>query len=170
MLSQLFRLFVDIAVWRRGPQDLPASVTLAWLVTLFYALVSAIQVGLRGWNFQSTLLLILLDLGLQAAWLWGLLAFFAKAPRFLQSFTAFVGVGALITVMDVVISGVMLLLGVSADSPGNPWPFLQLGLLLLMLGRILQQALERSLFLSMSLTYVIMLTVWVVSRGLMPGM
>jgi hypothetical protein len=170
MLSQLFRLFVDIALWRRGPQDLPASVTLAWLVTLFYAFVSAVQVGMMGWNLQSTLLLVVLDLSLQAIWLWGLLSFFAKAPRFLQSFTAFLGVGALITVLDVVINAVMTLIGVNAAQSANPWPFLHLGLLLLLLGRILQQALERSLFLSMSLTLVIMLTVSLAARTLLPGM
>lgn len=170
MLSQLFRLFVDIAIWRRGPQDLPASVALAWLVTLFYAFVSAVQVGMMGWNFRSALLLILLDLGLQAAWLWGLLVFFAKAPRFLQSFTAFLGVGALITMMDILISGVMSAFGMNADNPNSPWPFLHLGLVLLLLGRVLQQALERSLFLSMSLTLVIMLTVSLVAKGLIPGM
>jgi hypothetical protein len=170
MLSQLFRLFVDIALWRRGPQDLPASSTLAWLVALFYAFVSAVQVGLLGWNFQSTLLLVVLDMSLQAIWLWGLLMYFAKAPRFLQSFTAFLGVGALITVLDVLISSVMSAVGFSTSNPANPWPLLQLGLLLLMLGRILQQALERSLFLGMSLTLVIMLTVSLAAKGLVPGM
>jgi hypothetical protein len=170
MLAQLFRLFVDIAIWRRGPQDLPTSVTLAWLVALFYALIGAVQVGLMGWNFQSALLLVVLDLSLQTAWLWGLLVFFAKTPRFLQSFTAFVGVGALITVLDVMVSGVMLAAGINGSNPANPWPLLQLGLLLLMLGRVLQQALERNLFLCMSLTLVILLTVSLAAKGLIPGM
>jgi hypothetical protein len=169
-MSQILRLFVDIALWRRGPQDLPASITLAWLVTGAYAFVSAIQVAMMGWNFQSTLLLVVLDLSLQAVWLWGLLRFFAKAPRFLQSFTAFLGVGALLTLIDIVISGIMAAFGINADHPANPWPFLHLGLLLLLLGRILQQALERSLFLSMSLTLVIMLTVSLAAKGLIPGM
>jgi hypothetical protein len=170
MLSQLFRMFVDIALWRRGPQDLPASVTLAWLVTLIYALVSAVQIGMMGWDFRSGLMLVGLDLGLQVLWLWGLLSFFGKGPRFLQSITAFLGVGALLTVIDIFISGVEAAVGIGADHPGNPWPFLHLGLLLLLLGRILQQALERSLFLSMSLTLVIMLTVSLAAKGLVPGM
>jgi hypothetical protein len=170
MLSQLFRIFVDIALWRRGPQDLPASMTLAWLVTLFYAFTSAVQVGLMGWDVRSAVILVVLDLALQAAWLWGLLAFYAKRPRFLQSFTAFLGVGALITVLDIVISGLMTQLGVASSSPTNPWPFLHLTLVLLLLGRVLQQSLERSLLLSMSLTLVIMLTVSVIARGLVPGM
>jgi hypothetical protein len=143
---------------------------LAWLVTFFYAVVNAVQAAMMGWNFRATLLLVVLDLSVQALWLWGLLKFFAKAPRFLQSFTAFVGVGALITVIDIVISGVMSAFGINAAESANPWPFLHLGLLLLLLGRILQQALERSLFFSMSLTLVIMLTVSLAAKGLIPGM
>lgn len=170
MLSQLFRIFIDIALWRRGPQDLPASTTLAWLVMLFYAFVSAVQVGIMGWSFRSALLLIVIDLSLQAFWLWGLLAFFAKQPRFLQSLTAFLGVSALITVLDIMISGVIDVVGVNGNSPTNPWPFLHLGLVLLALGRVLQQALERSLLLSMSLTLVIMLSISLVAKGLVPGM
>lgn len=166
----MFRIFVDIALWRRGPQDLPASATLVWLVTLFYAFTSAVQVGLMGWDVRSAGVLIVLDLALQAAWLWGLLAFYAKRPRFLQSFTAFLGVGALITVLDILVSSVMTQLGIASNSPTNPWPFLHLALLLLLLGRVLQQALERSLFLSMSLTLVIMVTVSALAKGLVPGM
>lgn len=162
-------MFFDIAMWRRGPQDLPASATLAWLVAMFYALASALQVGMMGWDIRSGVLLVFIDLGLQAAWLWGLLAFFAKRPRFLQSITAFLGVGALITVVDIVISAMMNSLGVSDSSSANPWPFLHLGLLLLLLGRVLQQALERSLFFGMSLTLVIVLTISVLAKGLIPA-
>jgi hypothetical protein len=169
-MAQLFRIFVDIAVWRRGPQDLPASQTLAWLVALVYAVASAAQVTIMGWGLRSSLLLVVLDLGLQAAWLWGLLQFFGKVPRFLQTTTAFLGVGALLTLLDIGMTSIMQALGVSASSQSNPWPLLNLGLLLLLLGRVLQQALERSLFMSMSITLVIMLTVNLVSRGLLPGM
>jgi hypothetical protein len=169
-MAQLLRMFVDIALWRRGPQDLPASATLGWLAAVFYAVVSALQVAMLGWDVRSTLLLVVLDLGLQAAWLWGLLKFFGKSPRFLQTMTAFLGVGALLTLMDIGVTSLIQLLGVTANSQGNPWPVLHLGLLLLLLGRILQQALERSLFMSMSVTLVIMLTITVVARGLLPGM
>lgn len=168
-MSQLFRMFIDIALWRRGPQDLPASTALACLVAAFYAFISAIQVGMGGSGFWATLLLTLIDLALQAVWLWGLLTFFAKRPRFLQSFTAFLGVGALLAVMDILISVVMNQLGVSDISPSNPWPLLYVGLVLMLLGRILQQALERSLFLGMTLTLVIMVTINLVSMPLLPG-
>ncbi|MGC3981637.1 MAG: hypothetical protein QM808_10275 [Steroidobacteraceae bacterium] len=169
-MSQLFRVFVDIALWRRGPQDLPASKTLAWLVACCYAFASAVQVGMMGWNVRSAILLVMFDLGLQALWLWGLLVFFAKRPRFLQSFTAFLGVGALLTAADVLITTLLGALGVAANNPANPWPLLRLALFLLLLGRILQQTLEQSLFMSMSLTLVILITVQLVSQGLVPGM
>ena len=162
-------MFVDIALWRRGPQDLPHSPALAWLVAAFYALTSAVQVAMLGWDFRSAVLLVLLDLALQAAWLWGLLVYFTKRARFLQSFSAFLGVGALIALLDIVISSVMHGLGFKDNSPGNPWPFMHLGLVLLLLGRVLQQTLERSLLMSMSLTFIIMLTISLLAKGLLPS-
>lgn len=170
MIVQLLRIFLDIALWRRGPQDLPAAVTLAWLTAIAYALASAVQVGMMGWDVRTGALLVLLDLGLQTAWLWGLLKFFGKLPRFLQTLTAFLGVGALLTVIDIGVMAILQALGMSRISASNPWPVLHLGVLLLVLGRVLQQALERSLFMSMSVTLVIMLTISVVAQGLLPGM
>ncbi len=170
MLAQLFRLFVDIALWRRGPQDLPASGTLVTLVTLVYVFVNAVQVGIMGWDLRSTVLLIVIDTSLQALWLWGLLSFFALRPRFLQSFSAFLGVGALLTLLDILLSTMLSAFGATDSSPGNPWPFLHLTLVLMLLGHILQQALDRSLFLGMALTLVIMLTISALVQSLVPGM
>lgn len=170
MWSTLFRAFADIALWRRGPQDLPASRTLVWLVAALYALASGVQIGMMGWNVPSVVLLLLFDLALQAAWLWGLLTFFAYRARFLQTMAAFIGVGTLLAMLDIVVTLVSGLFGVTDETPGNPWPWLHLALLLLMLGRILQQALERSLFMGMMLTFVIMLTISLLARGLVPGM
>lgn len=170
MIVPLLRVFLDIALWRRGPQDLPASHTLAGLTALVYAFASAVQVGLMGWDVRTGALLVILDLGLQTAWLWGLLKFFGRLPRFLQTLTAFLGVGAVLTFIDIAVMASLQAVGVSRLAASNPWPVLHLGVLLLVLGRVLQQALERSLFMSMSVTLVIMLTISVVAQGLLPGM
>jgi hypothetical protein len=169
-MAQLLRMFVDIAIWRRGPQDLPASTTLLGMVSVCYVLVTAIQAGIRGWDLRSSVLLLIIDLVMQAAWLWSVLAFFARRSRFLQTFCAFLGVSALLTLLDALMTGLLGLMGVSAASQANPWPFFSLGLMLMSLGRILQQALERSLFLGMALVLVIMLTIAYVAQGLLPGM
>jgi hypothetical protein len=169
-MAQLLRMFVDIAIWRRGPQDLPTSTSLTGLVGLCYLMVSAVQAAMRGWDTRSTILLLVMDLGMQALWLWGVLRFFSRPARFLQTFTAFLGVNTLLTVLDIAMTGVLATLGITASNPANLWPLLNLSMVLLSLGRILQQALERSLLLCMALTLVIMLTIAYAAQGLVPGM
>ncbi|MGD9842631.1 MAG: hypothetical protein AB7F79_04320 [Steroidobacteraceae bacterium] len=168
-MIQLLRMFVDIAIWRRGPQDLPASTILLWVVGGSYVMASAVQAAMRGWSAGATLLLLGIDLSMQAVWLWVLLAFFSQRERFLQTFTAFLGVNVLLTVLDVVITGLFGSLGMAVIGPNHPWPFVSLIIMLLSLGRVLQQALGRSLFLCMALTLVIMLTIAFAAQGIVPG-
>ena len=169
-MTQIFRVFFDIAILRRGPQDLPASKILAWLVSACYLFVSAVQSGMRGWDVVTTLLLLLLDLGMQALWLWELLVFFARRARFLQTFTAFIGVNVLLTVLDIAITGLQGMLGSTGSDAANPWQLVSLCIMLVSLGWVLQQALERSLMLCMALTLVIMLSIAYLAQVLVPGM
>ena len=169
-MTQIFRMFFDIAILRRGPQDLPASKILAWLVSACYLFVSAVQSGMRGWDVVTTLLLLLLDLGMQALWLWVLLVFFARRARFLQTFTAFIGVNVLLTVLDIAITGLQGMLGSAGSDAANPWQLVSLCIMLVSLGWVLQQALERSLILCMALTLVIMLSIAYLAQVLVPGM
>jgi hypothetical protein len=168
-MMQLVRMFAEIAILRRGPQDLPASTLLAGLVSCCYVLASAVQAQIRGWDGATTVLLLALDLAMQALWLWGLLMFFAKRARFLQTFSAFMGVNVLLTLLDIGITGVQSVLGMPSADAANPWHVVSLCLMLVSLGGVLQQALERSLFSGMALTLVIMLTIAYVAQVLVPG-
>lgn len=169
-MMQLLQLMFEIAILRRGPQDLPASNLLAWLVTLAYVVGSAVQSVLRGWDAPTTMVLLILDVGVQTLWLWGLLMFFAKRARFLQTYSAFMGVNALLVVLDLVVTGVQGLLGQQMTDASNPWHLVSLCLMLLSLGGVLQHALEKSLFMCMALTFSIMLTVAYVAQISVPGM
>ena len=169
-MMQLVRMFAEIAILRRGPQDLPASNVLAGLVSVCYLLASTVQSQVRGWDGATTVLLLTLDIGMQALWLWGLLLFFAKRARFLQTYTAFIGVNVLLTLLDLVITGVQGALGMPTSSAANPWHVVSLCIMLVSLGWVLQQALERSLFSGMALTLVIMVTIAYVAQVLLPGM
>jgi len=51
-MSSLFRVLIDIALWRKGPQDLPASPFLLAMLTAIYVGVSFVQVHLFGWGFS----------------------------------------------------------------------------------------------------------------------
>ena len=45
-VQQFLRIFVDIVLWRRGPQDLPASSLLLALTVAAYVGVSVAQLAL----------------------------------------------------------------------------------------------------------------------------
>lgn len=168
-MGQLIQVFFDIAMWRRGPQDLPSSKSLVWLTAVIYCLTLTAQVTLLGWNLRSAILLVIIDVLLVCAWVWCLLTFFGKRQRFMQTISAILGAGALITLFSLLVSGVELLLSGSLHSPDD-WVLLRLFIVLLVLGRILQQALERGLMVGMMLVFAMTLSIDAAVQGLVPGM
>jgi len=168
-VGHLVQAFFDIALWRRGPQDLPYSRLLAWSVGLVYAVADTAQVALLGWNVRSAALLVVIDVLMVCAWVWSLLALFGRRERFMQTITAIFGAGALLTAFDLLIGGTELVLTGSIRSP-DEWVLLRLFIVLLVLGRILQQALERGLFVGMMLTFAMTISIDAVVQGLVPGM
>jgi len=97
MLS-LLRLFLDILFLRRGPQDVPVSTVLLGLAALLYAVIN---LGIGWWEstLPRALLAALLDIGLAAGLLFLALRARNLSVRFTQSYTAYLGTGALLGVL-----------------------------------------------------------------------
>lgn len=90
-LLTLARLYVDIALWRRGPQDLPAVGILLPLTMLAYVLISvgvgeALPALRAGWLPQ-----VLADTAFIALWYWAVLALAGRRERYLQTAAALFG-------------------------------------------------------------------------------
>jgi hypothetical protein len=90
-LLTLARMYLDIALWRRGPQDLPAVGILLPLTALAYLLISiglgeALPALRVGWAPQ-----VLADAAFVALWYWALLALARRRERYLQTATALFG-------------------------------------------------------------------------------
>jgi hypothetical protein len=89
-MNELFRLFTQIALSRKGPQDLPASPLLLALTVLGYFLVNygvnLLMPAVDLWRLH-----LLVDVAFTLAWYWILLKAFAKPERFLQTATAMFG-------------------------------------------------------------------------------
>src|SRR5690606_35164671 len=97
---QLTAAFIDIALHRRGPQDLPASQFLLGLVLIVYAIVGGITLAVISATQADVILLaieLIADLGL----VFLLLQFFQKASRFLQTAIALVGTGAMLSLIAI---------------------------------------------------------------------
>jgi len=91
----LFRFFIQLAMLRRRPQDLPASVVLLVLLAVFNVLVgTANGVELFG-GLRAALGANLLDLFLTMVLLFALLQFKGHVARWQQTLSAFFGLGVL---------------------------------------------------------------------------
>jgi hypothetical protein len=161
---KLIQTFVDIALWRKGPQDLPASRFLAMLALTFYVLSSFVQVQLLQLRAQSAVVIIAVDILMMMVWLWAVLAFFGRRQRFIQTFTAMVGVGVVLSALDIVVRVAQLAFFGPADSPPVFWLALRLIAVALIMGRILMHALERGLLTGMALTIAIIYSTAAVSQ------
>jgi hypothetical protein len=158
-MQPALRIFWDIALWRRSPRDLPASWSLLVAAALAYVLLSIVQSLVI---FGPTLAVErgLADLALTALVFGGCLAVRRRGNRTLQTLTAVLATGA-------VISLPMLALMLAAQALGTDGPLalaIQFGLLplqvwlLLALGRIVRLALDTPLLTGMAvaMTYLVL--------------
>ena len=94
-MLRLVKAFLDIALWRKTPAYLPASVFLLGLVACVAALTEVLGALLPPPPNDQIPMRILLTLGLPLAFTWALLALTRRRARFLQTASALLGVGAL---------------------------------------------------------------------------
>jgi hypothetical protein len=158
---QFLKAFADIVLWRRGPQDLPASRLLLWLTAAAYVAVSILQLVLTDEPAAAWLIFVLLDPLLLTSGVYLLLKLFGKADRFLQTATAVLGTS--------VVLGLALFLPVEwlSTQAGLPPTSTTAGLIALAMvmafagvtGRILKLATDSNLFtgVTVALTYVLLI-------------
>jgi hypothetical protein len=154
VILRFLQSFLDIALWRKGPQDLPASALLATLVLLAYLATGFVRMRLFEFDLPSALLFISIDALMLGGWLWLVLTFFGRRQRFVQTITATLGVGLLVLLLDVLIRSGQLALGLSNELSVN-WLMLRIPITALVLGRIFTLALDRSLITGVALTVAI---------------
>jgi hypothetical protein len=111
-LAALLRLYLDIAIWRRGPADVPGVPVLLWLTVLAYiAVTAALSAALRlhpSWPRE-----LAVDVAYMLAWIWLLLWATGRRARFLQTAAAVFGFQLILAPLSV---------GVSALTPESPAP------------------------------------------------
>jgi hypothetical protein len=90
-MTNLLRLFVEIALLRRGPQDLPASMFLLSLTVLGYVAVNAVARVLMPATEGPWLLQLAFELVFTLGWYAVLLRLVNRPERFLQTATAMFG-------------------------------------------------------------------------------
>ncbi|HEY4369899.1 MAG TPA: hypothetical protein VGN07_21870 [Steroidobacteraceae bacterium] len=153
-MLRLLQTFFDIAVWRKGPQDLPESRFLASFVLCTYIMISFVYTQLLHLRLRTAVPMIAIDVLMLLGWLWVVLVFFSRRHRFLQTATSLLGVGVLFGGINIVARTVQLATGPAQDLPFF-WQALSFYALALMMGRIFMHALDRGLLTGMALTMAI---------------
>jgi hypothetical protein len=95
---RLFFAFVDIMLHRRGPDSLPSSRFLLWLLL---AASLAVDLTITWWAGGSgrALAVDVLVLGLDVWFVWALLRTFNRQPRFRQTMTALLGADVVLSLL-----------------------------------------------------------------------
>lgn len=164
-MGELARIFVNIALLRRGPEDVPASVFLLVLLNVVtlasYALAAAIITLDLGLFMAQILLNLALSLLLTAA----VLSLADRSRRFLQTATAIAGAELVLAPL----SWLLIALG-HAYEGSKPYPLgpylaqlLVFAWDIVIVGHIYRRALERSLrvgiLLSVACAIIVLSTV-----------
>lgn len=101
----IINFFIELALLRRAPQELPASPAL-FSVVLVVGLGAGLLLALTAEaGLGSALLQSLLDLALMLGALWVALSLLERRARFLQTATALIGVDTLITLLALLPAG-----------------------------------------------------------------
>jgi hypothetical protein len=91
-MLRLAKAFLDIALWRKSPAQLPASAFLLALVALTVALLEVIAALLPPNPSDRILLRVALAVGLPLLFAWVVLRIAHRPQRFLQTSSALLGV------------------------------------------------------------------------------
>jgi hypothetical protein len=100
VVRPLTSAFIDIALHRRGPEDLPASEYLFGLALAAYAVVVIVLLGIVSASEADTAWVaagLVLDLGV----IYLLLMLFGRGNQFLQAATALVGTGVFLNLIAI---------------------------------------------------------------------
>jgi hypothetical protein len=150
-MQPLVRLFIDIALHRKGPQDVPAAGAILGLTLLAYVALGAATLWPSAAGMRMLVGQLALDLLLTALFFGGLLALAGKAGRVRQTLAALFGTGALLSAIALPFVWVAArALADGAAAPGLEGPallstaalFMVLLASLLVTGHIMRHALD----------------------------
>jgi hypothetical protein len=153
-MYELSWLFFQIAIFKKGPQDVPASPLVLRLLVPVYVAVNYLILFLNG-AVSSAILQIVADFTMIVLFCWPLLYFSGKPYRFPQTLAAMIGT-------DTIISFFALPAIATLNTHANDLARFSMFILVLwhwlVSGHILRHALDRSLFfgLGLALLYIML--------------
>lgn len=166
----LVKAFWDIAIWRRSPAHLPASMFLLGLVAAVVALLEVLGALLPPGPSDRIFTRVVLSVGLPLIFAWAVLAVTRHRQRFLQTGIALLGVGVLAELVLYPLSSLLNVLG-SDDLVSIPLGLLAFGGLvwyLLACANIWRAALDSGIGLGIAVSVGYLLLSTVLVQQLLP--
>lgn len=173
-MTAILKLYLDIALLRRGPEDVPVSRSLLfWTVVAYFALSMALVANLGDSNGGP--LPVITGIAIAFGWFRFLLARFGRSERFLQTLTAYFGFSLLFRLAS---APLVSALAPYADKPQElPTALMLLAVpvsvyQIFVAARILRAAIERPMLVCVALLIVQSVLEFVVATsllGLRPG-
>lgn len=167
-MRALLALFRDIVLCRRGPDELPVSRGLLATLLVTYAVGNFVQARLSGWTLGGVAPLVIVEIVMLLAWVWALLVFFGKRPRFTQTMTAVIGIALLLTLLDIALLVLDSLVGVP-NAVSDGWSVIRLFIMVLLIGRVLMLAIEGGMLTGFAFTMMMILSIIYVGQLFRPG-
>ena len=151
MLRLIFA-FVEIALHRRGPDELPASRFLFGIVLVVYLVVAFATLRL-GAGVAHPILLLVADTAFSLTFIWSVLKAFAHERRFKQTASAMLGTDTLLNMMSMpLLVWSKALEGAGSDSSTLSILFALLAVWSIDIsGFVLARALDRAYFLGVAI-------------------
>ncbi len=170
-MGQLIRLFTQIALLRRGPQDVPASpLLLALTVAVYFAItfaVTAVLPPIEGPGVAAQLV----DVAFTLAWYFVVLKLLGRPERILQTTTAVFGFQAVLAPV-LVVAGWLVWRFQQDPMWQFPVTLMGLGLLIWYIAanqHVVKAALEWSIYASVGLVILQILAEKLVVMAIFPG-
>jgi hypothetical protein len=169
-MLRLAKAFWDIALWKRSPAQLPASLFLLAMVAAAAAALEVLAAFLPPVSSDRMITRITLSVGLPLGFTWAVLALASHRQRFLQTGIALLGVGVLAQLVLYPIGSLMHLVGSDrlASLPLGVLMLVALIWYLLACANIWRAALESGLGLGIAVSVGFLLLSIVLEQQLLP--
>lgn len=158
-MHQFIKVFLEIILWRRGPQDLPASRFLVWVTLAAYLMVSVAQLALLNEPAATWLFFLVVDPLLLMSMVWLVLKLYGRSARYNQTISAVLGCSALLGLLVYLPLHMVLIGNLSESNSGAAQlaALFEVTVFVLVTGRIIERATDSSMFtgVAVALTYFI---------------
>jgi hypothetical protein len=140
------KVFLDIVLWRRGPQDLPSSMLLVAGTLIAYLLVSGMSLLLDKSSPPGYVVYLVLDPILLMSWIWIVLKVYRHHERYLQTIAAILGASAVVSFVLLLPLQLLVEVGSPSLATRQILGYGFLTVLMLVGGRIVKLATDSNLF------------------------